>query len=228
MATAWLALRELWVSLRLLVVLGSFVAAGATVALVPASLGDAAGRLALALGAAATIAAAVTAGAMAAELRRGRAGWLVSRAVPRGVILAGWLAAIGTTSLVGLTAAGLLAWVAIASSPSAPGAGPFVLHLAAVACGTLAAVALGFLAGITLPAPLGAAVATVACVGVLAVTIVAPTLGTLLPGAGHQALAALPAAAQPIAPALQAAGVSLAAAATLLALARAALERSDL
>ncbi|MGH2428775.1 MAG: hypothetical protein ACRDGV_07820 [Candidatus Limnocylindria bacterium] len=228
MTMAWLALRELWISPRLLVLLVPFISAGALAALLPMSVSDATDRFAAALGVATMIVAAVAATSLATERRLGRAGWLVSQAVPRGSLLAGWLVAICAATLPALAAAGLVAWLALSESPRAPAAGSFALDLVAVGCGTLAAAALGLLAGTTLSSVAAPVVALLICCGVAAVTIAAPAIGSLLPGAGHQALAGLPDTPRPLGGALQAAGVSLGAAAILLAVARAAFERADL
>ncbi|MGH2782777.1 MAG: ABC transporter permease subunit, partial [Thermoleophilaceae bacterium] len=148
---SWLAMRELWVSYRLLVLLGAFVAAGAFVAIVPDVPAVLHERFSLGLGLAVGVAAAVAAWSIARERELGRAGWLVSRAVRRRTLLAGWFIALGATTLIGLVAAAGLGWAAVSSVSRPPDGLTFGLHTAAIGCGALAATALGLLVGALVP-----------------------------------------------------------------------------
>jgi hypothetical protein len=224
---ARLAVRELWISFRLFMVVAVFVAAGAVVALVPGPLPITMARLAAGLAAGTLAAAAVAAWSMAEERRAGRAGWLVSRSLPRGTLLTGWFAALSVVSLVALAAAGTLGWLAATSVALRLEPGGFAALLAGAAATTLLAIALGLLVGILLGARLAAfvAVALLALAGSIAWA--APLDATILPGGAHVALARLT-EGTPEGPGLRATGAALAGAAVLLAVARAAIERAEL
>jgi len=225
---AWLALRELWMSFRLLVVLIAHVVAGAVVGLLPAFARDSVARLAIGLGLATLVTAAVAAWSMADERLTGRAGWLITRTVPRGTYLAGWFVALALVAIVGVIAAGVLGWLAIGSA--APGGDRLALPAAmvGVAASTAAAAALGLLCGSLLRPRAAAAAAVAACgvVGALAWLAAAPE--PWVPGAAHLLLARLVDADAVIPNALRAAGIGLALTSALLITARAALDRSDL
>lgn len=223
---AGLALRELWISFRLLAILGSLVAAGVAVMLVrlvdplAAPLPWLAGGVAVA----AAFVASLSAWSFSAERRRGAAAWLVGRSVPRSAVLFGWLLALVTPLIVGLVLVGALGWLLQAGALPAA-------YAAAVGAGLadlVAALAAGLLAGTILP-PARAALVTVLLVSVVggmgAAGIVA---GVPLPGDALRLLAELPARQQPLADALMAAGTSLLAAAVFLGAARIAVERSEL
>ena len=144
---ARLALRELWISFRLFAVLAGFVAVAALVALLPAPLPVTLERLALGLGAATGLTAGVAALSMAEERRTGRAGWLVTRSLPRGTPLVGWFAAVAATGLLGLVAAAILGWLAASNVAVRLAAAGYISAVAGVGATLLAAVALGLLAG---------------------------------------------------------------------------------
>jgi hypothetical protein len=225
---ARLAVRELWISFRLFAVVAAFTAAGAFVALVPAPLPETAGRLAAGLGAATLVAAGAAAWSMAEERRSGRAGWLVSRSVPRPTLLAGWFLAFAGTSLVGLLAAGILGWLAAAGVTLRLEPDGYVALVAGVAAAVLAAVGLGLLVGTLLP-PRPAVLVTLAlCALAGMVSWLAPLEPTLVPGGAHVALAGLTEPGGSAGPGLRAAGIGLATAAAVLVLARAAIERAEL
>lgn len=228
MPVAWLALRELWFSFRLLLVIVGFVAAGALAALLPGSPAEMLDRLAAALTVAAAVTATAAAGALAAERRRGSAGWLVSRAVSRRTVLAGWYLALATPVALGLAASGVLGWLAVAGRETAPGLLPYALAMVAVGAATLAGLAFGALVAAWLPPIRAAAVVLVACAAVAAAALLFPFAAPYLPAAGLLAVAALPDAGRPVSDALRATGVSLAFSAGLLVLARVAWERTDL
>lgn len=225
---AWLALRELWISFRLLVVVTAFVAAGAVVALAPAAPSETLDRLAAGLAIASGIASAAAAGALASHRRRGVAGWLVSRAVPRGALLNGWLLAMAVPALVAVAMAAALAWLAVAGAPGAPAPIPFGLSVVAAAAGSLAVLVLGLAMGAWLPPLPAALLALAACGAVALVSVAQPPAAAWTPAAGHMALAALSDDGRPVATAIRAAGTSLVLLAVLLVVARALLDRADL
>lgn len=225
---ARLAVRELWISFRLFGVIAGFVTAGALVALLPAPLPATVGRLALGLGVATLVVAAVAASAIAAERRAGRAGWLVSRSLPRATLLVGWFAGLAAVSLAGLAAAGVLGWLAAASVTLRLDPTGYVTLLAAVAATTLAAVALGLLAGVLLPRRAAVLVTLGVGLGLGALAWLAPVDPTMVPGGAYAALAALSEPGGSSAPGLRATGIGLASAALLLVSALAAMERAEL
>lgn len=219
-----LALRELWISLRLLFLLAPYVVAGTVVALLPAPLATTLFRLAIGLAAAAIAGAAVAAWSLSHERALGRAAWLATRSTPRATFLAGWFVPLALISLLGLLAAGLLGWLATSTSFERPD--PFVLgvSLASIATFALTLLALGLLLG-TFLSPLAAALATaVSCALLVAVPWFAiPRIATPI-----ETLARLQELASPISIAVQGTGASLAASALLLLVARVTLERIDL
>ena len=78
-----LALREMWITFRLLLALVAFIGAGAIVALLPAAPSVALERLALGFGIATAVTSGIAAWSVADERSSGRAGWLVARSVTR-------------------------------------------------------------------------------------------------------------------------------------------------
>ena len=116
-----LALRELWISFRLLLVVGVLIVAAVPSAMLPHTTPALAASplesplewfaigLALALGVVGGMAGA----ALSRERRRGSAGWLVIRAVPRPVILLGWFAAFALLLAAGLLPAATLVWLTV-------------------------------------------------------------------------------------------------------------------
>jgi hypothetical protein len=227
MTVAWLALRELWISYRLMLVMAGFVASGAIVALVPVNAEDQLDRLATGFAVAGTVAGIVSAWSLASERRRRRAGWLVGRGVPRASIVRGWFAALAVAVVIGLVPSALLAWFALL--PARPSeAIAYAAAIGAVGCGVLAVVALGQLVGAILP-PYAAVVAVVLiCAAVTAASLLTPPAAAYLPGAGYVVLADLANAARPVARAVAGAGVALATTGALLLLTTAAFERVDL
>ena len=160
-----LALRELWISFRLLLVVGVLVAAAVPSAMLPHTTPALAASplesplewfaigLALALGVVGGMAGA----ALSRERRRGSAGWLVIRAVPRAVILLGWFAAFVLLLVAGLLPAATLVWLTVAAPASDVGdAWPFLAPLIGAWAAGAAAVAIGLLLGTLLtPWPAG-------------------------------------------------------------------------
>jgi len=219
-----LALRELWISFRLLALMAAYVGAGAAVALLPAPLATVLLRLAIGVAAATVVGAAIAGWSLSRERALGRAGWLATRSIPRATILVGWFSALALVSVLGIVAVGVLGWLAA----SAPGATldplAFGLTFAAIACVAVGMVALGLLAGTLLHPPLAAIVAAVAGVAVGA----AAWLGLPRVETPVEALVQLSQLSNPISVAIQGAGAGLAAAGVLLLLARMAINRVDL
>lgn len=221
---AWLAVRELWISFRLLALLAAYIGVGALVALLPAPASTTLARLSVGLAAAMIVGAGIAADALGTERSLGRAAWLVTHSITRGTVLVGWFVAVAGVSLIGLAAAAALGW--LAASPSAPqlDGAAFVAVVAGVAATSLAMVAIGLLLG-TLLEPVPAMVAAVV-VGLL----LAAAAFTVLPEAAVPlaALAELQSLDRPVAAGVQGAGIGLAITAVALVLARAALGRVDL
>jgi hypothetical protein len=220
----WLAVRELWISFRLLALLAAYVGVGTLVALLPAPAPTTLSRLSIGLAAGMIVGAGVAAESLSAERVLGRAGWLVTRSITRGTLLVGWFVAVAGISLIGLASAAALGWLAAAPSASQIEAAEFVAVVGGVAAMSLALVAIGLLLG-SLLEPVPAMVAAVV-VGLL----LAAATYTVLPESAVPltALAALPSLDRPIASGVQGAGVGLAITALALVLARVALGRVDL
>ena len=218
-----LALLEMWISFRFLILLAPYVAAGAIVALLPAPVGPTLERLAIGIALATVVGGVVAAGSMSAERGLGRAGWLVTRAVSRGTIILGWFAALAAVSLAGMLAASVLGWLAVAQAVPRPDPAAFTIALAGAAADSLAFLAIGVLLGVMLQvreATLAAAAAGLA-IGVVG-WAVAPAAISLA------ALSSLPEVERPISTGLQGAGIGLLLAGVALVLARLALRRADL
>lgn len=223
-----LAMRELWITFRILALLAGFIAVGTVVALLPAPLPTVMERLALGLGTAAILAATLAAWSFSDERARGRAAWLVTRSVSRGTLLGGWFAALAGLALVGTAVAGLLGWLTASGVSLRLEAGVFATTLLAVAATVLVAIALGLLVGTLLrgPVAIGLTVAAGVALGLLA--WLAPGAGELLPGAAMVDLAALREGVGTPVGGLRAAGSALIWTALLLVVARLVLERAEL
>lgn len=223
-----LAVRELWITFRLVVLLVAFVGVGAVVALLPAPLAVTMQRLAIGLGAATLLTAAVAAWSIAEERIRGRAGWLVTRSVPRGKFVVGWFVALSSVSLAGLAAAAVLGWLAAVGVALRLAPDAYALLLAAVAATVVAAVALGVLAGSLLRPRPAALLAVITAAVLAAVAWLSPLGEGLAPGHALLQLAAFAERSTPSAAAWRAAGAALLAAAVFLILARLVLQRVEL
>ena len=223
-----LAIRELWITFRLLLILAAFIGAGAVVALLPAGPTVSLQRLSIGLGIATIITAAAGAWSLAEERSSGRAGWLVTRSVSRGTYLVGWLTALAAVALGGLTGGALLGWVATAAAPTTVEAGEFVALVIAMYCVVVAAIGLGLLAGTMAPAPIAAGVATLACGLVGLAGLLAPDLAGLTPVTAYLTLPQMTRPEPMLADAMRAAGIGLSLAAVLLVAARLAMERAEL
>jgi hypothetical protein len=236
---AGLVLRELWISFRLLVVVAALLVAALPTALLPVGPLQVAGTawiplqlFAMGLAAALALVAGLAAAALAVERRRGTIGWLVSRAVPRPIILLAWFSAFAFVITVALIPSAVLAWFTQGEASQGSG-GPtaFVAPIVATWAAGIAAVAVGLLLGSRLPA-MPAAIVTI----LLVVTVLMPAAFGVMPGlaappapgAGLAILGDLETAARPIADSLRSAGASLTAAAVALAVGFAALSGADL
>jgi hypothetical protein len=229
------ALHEMWISFRLILVIGLPVVGGIAVIALPPELagatavGGAGFWYAVSASAAICIASGLAAGTMAHERRRGTVAWMAVRAVPRSAVLFSWFVSYGSLLTAGIALGSIGAWLAaIARADSPPDFGPFAAAIVATAGAALVSVAGGLLFGTflrTLPATLLALVLSAA---ILAAALAGPLGGVPLPTGGIGLLAHLDASTRPVGDALQSAGAALAAAALLLVLAGAGLERSDL
>lgn len=219
-----LAVRELWITFRMLLLLAVYVGVGAAVALLPAPPGVTLERLAIGLAAAMVVGTAVAAEAIATERVLGRAGWLVTRSIARGTLLAGWFLALAALTLVGVAAAGTLGWLAIAAPlrPTEPIA--YVAVIAGAAAQALVGVGAGLVIGSILrPLPAAAVAVLVSGIGVAGSQILLPEASLPL-----RVLADLADAERPLTAGVRATGIGLGVAAATTVLARLALSRAEL
>jgi hypothetical protein len=223
-----LALRELWITFRLLSILALLLLAGLGASALPAVVADLSAPLAyaVALAVAMVLVTAIAAFSLASERRIGSVAWLAVRAIPRALLLYAWLTAFGAVALIGLLGSAVVAWLAIVEQP---GGAPtdFGPALLAVAATLIASLAVGLLVGALLP-PLPAAI-----VGALAgaLLVVPPLLmgaALPLPGSGLALLAEPGVVARPISAALRSAGAALGLAAVAIGLAALIVRRGDL
>jgi hypothetical protein len=225
---AGVAVRELWITYRLLLILVAFIGASAIVVLLPAAPAETMDRLALGLGAATVGASSVAAWTMAAERGAGRAGWLVTRSVSRGTYLGGWLLGIGLVTVVGVIGSALLGWLttlglAIRIDPLA-----YATAVVAVVTTVTAAIALGLAVGALLR-PMPAALVAAAACGISGIVILLASGGsTSVPGAAYLLFSRLTVPGSVLPDAFRAAGVGLVQTAVLFIIARAAIERAEL
>ena len=234
-----LALRELWISFRLLIAVGAVVISALPMALLSNRPEDLLGEswtplqlFAVGLAVALSLVGALAAAALSGERRRGTIGWLVSRSVPRALVVLGWFSAFALVLLLGLAPAGVLVWLTLGTATDAL-TGPASLTVPLLACWAAgaAAVALGLLLGSLLPR-LPAALLTMAVAAaalVPAAAGLAPDLAAPpAPAAGLAVIGSLLEAARPIADSLRSAWLSLVGAASVLVLGAAMLGRADL
>jgi hypothetical protein len=232
-----LALRELWISFRLLAVLGVLFATSLPTPfageLPPVSLPflPPQGALiwfALPLGAAMAVVSAVAAGALGGERTGGSAGWVVVRAVPRSTVLVAWFAAFALLLILGTVAAATVVWLSLEPLLVGSALDAFATTVGASTAAGLACLGAGLLVGAILP-PRPAALITLVGTGG---TLVAATLlgrpDVPSPLAGLSLLARLDEASRPVADGLRATGVALALTGGLLLTAAAAFDRADL
>lgn len=221
--------RDLWMTLRLLVVLVAFIGTSAVVGLVPATPSATLQRLAVGLAVATVATAAVSAWTMADERLSGRAGWLVTRSVSRVSYLIGLFVGLAAVTTAGVAASVLIGWTAtfnLVVRVEPPAIGAVMLAVATMAS---AAIALGLAAGALLR-PLPAAI--VASAAVVAVGAAA-TLGEwgsvlALPGRALTLLTDLLTSPAVLPDALRLAGGGMVATAVLLVLAGVAIGRAEL
>lgn len=225
---ARVAVRELWMTFRLLVVLVAFVGASAVVVLLPAAPAVTLDRLALGLGAATVAASSVAAWTMATERAAGRAGWLVTRSVSRGTYLAGWLLGIGVITTLGVAGSAVLGWLTTLGLAIRIDAAAYATAVIAVATTATAAVALGLAVGALLPPAAAAGVSAAACAVSGVVILLASGGSTAVPGAAYLLFSRLAAPGSVLPDAVRAAGVGLVQTAVLFVIARAAMERAEL
>ena len=231
-----LALRELWLSYRLLAILALLVVPALPVVLLPelptltlagATL-DRPAWFAAGLAGALALAAGIAAGTLAGERSRGTLAWLAVRGVPRTTVLLAWFWAFALVLALGLAASAALAVSSLGDAIVAGRPAAFTAVSGAVAAAGLAATASGLLVG-TLLRPVPAVLVTLVLVGgSLLTAALVPAAWSPLPPAGIAMLAGLDDAARPIAESLRSSGTALAVAAGLLLLAAARLERVDL
>jgi hypothetical protein len=224
----WLAVRELWITFRLVIMLLAFIAIGAVVALLPAPLPAVMQRLALGFGAASLVVAMVAGWSLADERIHGRAGWLVTRSVARGTLLGGWFVALSAVALTGTVAASILGW--LAARGVAPILDPwrFGSWVGAVAATVVAAVALGLLTGTLARPRIAVLLAATLALASGSVAWLLPVPDGLVPGSALVGLAAVTSDTSSVSTAWLATGAALLAAAILLGSARLLLERVDL
>ncbi|HET8777673.1 MAG TPA: hypothetical protein VFN76_08435, partial [Candidatus Limnocylindria bacterium] len=171
------------------------------------------------------VASAITAWSVANERVSGRTGWLVTRSVSRATYVLGWFGALVTIGVLGLAAAGFLAWMAAAGGFARPDPAELIAALCAVAAGVAAAIAFGLLAA-ALARPLTAAlVAALGCVAVGAASLTTADAAAVVPWV---VLADVAGPDSVLGMAMLSAGVALLACAVLLSLARVATERAEL
>lgn len=231
-----MALRELWISFRLLLVLALLLLAGLPAVLLPNTVTprlagaplDALEWLSLGLAVALSLVAGIAAVTLSTERTRGSAGWMVVRTVPRASILLAWFCAFAVLLLVGFAPTAVLAWLSLGVAVLPEGPMPLAAAMVSAACVGLAAIALGLLVGSLLP-PWPALVLTTAPVAALLVLAAAGEgAWWTLPAGGLDILAELDTAPRPVADALRAGGAALGVAAVTFFLAAAAFERADL
>lgn len=222
-----LALRELWLTFRLLAILAMLLLAGLAAAVIPA-VADIDPPLAYATALAVVFVpvAAVAAFSLASERRIGSVAWLSVRAIPRGLLLHAWLTALAGVALLGLVGSAVIAWLAVIEQPGGASSA-FNAALLAVGATLIAALAVGLFVGALLPPLPAALIAALAAVLLVAPPfLVDPSLP--LPGGGLALLAEAGTVSRPISAALRSGGVALAVAAVAIGLAAAALQRADL
>ena len=230
-----MALHELWISFRLIPLVGIPVVGGMLVSTIPpefageTAVGGAGFWYAVVVAVTACIASGLAALTMAHERRRGTTAWMAVRAVPRASVLFSWFLAFAILLTLGLALGSVGAWLAaIARAEAPPDAIPFSAAVGASAATAMAGVAVGLLIGTTfrtLPATL---LALAVSSPLVALAFLVPLSVIPLPLGGLGLLTHLDSAVRPVAGALQSAGAALAAAAVLLVVGATALERSDL
>ena len=222
-----LSLRELWISYRLLVLLAVPLVGGLLTAVVPGAAADPR-WLAWGIAGAGVIVAAIAATSLAAQRRRGVAGWLVLRAVPRSSLVIAWFVAIALPALVATAAGAVVGWLALSATLPLLDPLAFAALAAAATVSLLEALAIGLLAGAIASPLLALAIAAALSAGGLAAGLLAPIGPALWPTSGLQLLAGAGALDRPFSSGVQSLGLGLAATGLLVLLASAAFSRVDL
>lgn len=232
---SWMAVRELWISFRLILVLGLPLLGGLLAIVVPPDLAGvtAVGGAGFWYAVGASVAIAITAGlsayTLARERRRGTLAWMAVRAVPRSAVFVSWFVALGLLLAAGIVLGSVGAWLAaLGRAEATPDAIPFAAAVGASIGAGLVAIAVGLLAGTLLPTIPATALALVVAAALLAAAIATAPGGLPSPTGGIALLAHLDGTSRPVADALRSAGAALAATAVLLVLGVVGLERSDL
>jgi ABC-type transport system involved in multi-copper enzyme maturation permease subunit len=230
-----MALHELWISFRLIPLIGLPLIGGMLVSAVPpefageTAVGGAGFWYSVAAGTVICLAAGLAALTMAHERHRGTAAWMAVRAVPRSAVLVSWFLAFAILLIAGLAVGSVGAWLAATTrAESTPDAIPFAAAVAATAGTGLAGVAAGLLIGALLPTWPATVLAIALSAGLVVATMVSPDAAIASPTGGVALLSHLDSFGRPLAAAFQSAGAALAAAAVLLVLAGVGLQRSDL
>jgi hypothetical protein len=235
-ALVGLALHELWISFRLLLLLTLPLLGGLAVGMVPAELSGvralegSAWWFGVSLCASVALCAALAAGSVAIERQRGTIAWMAVRAVPRSAVLLSWFLAIGLVLLGGIALGAFSAWlVAIGRLPEPPDPAPFMAAVGAAGASALLVVAVALLVSVLpLSAAWAALLGLLVAAGMLVASLIGPLGATPSPTAGLGLLADLGASARPVGDGIRSTGSALAAAAVVLVLAAAILERRDL
>jgi hypothetical protein len=183
--------------------------------------------MAIGVAVATALTAAIAAATLARERRRGSAGWMAARAVPRPSIALSWFVAFSLLLAVGLAPACMVVWLALEPF-LASGAGGLIAAAASTACAGLAAIAFGILAGAALPRMPATGLTMMAAGAMLLPPAMGAEAAWWLPADGLRVLAELDTATRPVADALRAGGAALGLAAGLLVLAVVAFDRADL
>jgi hypothetical protein len=229
-----LAIRELWISFRLLLLLGIALVGGMVAALLPDLGGGSTTTLAWAMGGAGIVTSAVAAAALATERRRGMAGWLVLRSAPRSSVAIAWFVALGIPVVIGVGAAAALVWLTVEVAPIASlaitplDALAFAALTVAATLSVLQALALGLAMGAVARPLLAALAATPLSAILLMPSLLLVDLPPYLPGSGLGLLARAETLARPLSDGLASAGVGFAILAAILLVVAAVLERADL
>lgn len=224
-----LAVRELWISFRLLLLLALPVIAGLIALLLSADPDLTQPALALGMGAVAALAAGVAAASWAMERRRGTAAWLSMSAVPRASMLIAWFVGLAVPILVGVASGSALVWLGTGTHAIPPLDGPaYAALVGATAGATLQALAIGLVFGSFLPPVIAALVAVLGSGGLLAAGLLLVTEPPLIPTAGVGLMAQAMDLLRPMADGLQALGLGLAMTGLLIGVALLIFDRVDL
>lgn len=225
---ARVAVREMWMTFRLLLVLIVFVGGSAVVVLLPSAPSVTLDRMAVGLGIATVVGAAVAAWSIAAERETGRAGWLVTRSISRGTYVLGWALGLVVIGAAGVVGAAALGWLTLAGLAIDLDGAAYLAVVLAVATSVAAAITLGLAVGALLPPVPAAALAALLCAGAGLLVVVASGGSSSVPGAAYLLFSRLVSSEAVVPDALRAAGVGLLQTAILLVIARAAMERAEL